>query len=139
MRNCQHIFSHLCFGANMTIGNRVIELLTQRNLRQKDLAEYLETSASTINGWRLKNRNPSSDMIIPICEFLGVTPEYLLTGEEKNTDKSNYLSDEDRDWLLMIHDLPPEIRAEIKGEMKGYLKRMKEESDGADLKKVVGK
>ena len=72
-------------------------------------------------------------------EFFNVSIDYLVYGEEKSNDKSNYLADEDRDWLSMIHDLPPEIRAEIKGEMKGYLKRMKEESDGADLKKVVGK
>jgi transcriptional regulator with XRE-family HTH domain len=123
----------------MTIGNRVIELLNQKKIRQKDLAEHLGTSPSTINGWRLKNRNPSSDMVIPICDFLGVTPEYLLTGEEKSNDKSNYLSAEDREWISMIHDLPPEVRAEIKGEMKGYLKRMKEESSGGDLREAAGK
>lgn len=38
----------------MTIGNRVIYLLKQKKLKQKDLAEYLETKPSTVNGWNQK-------------------------------------------------------------------------------------
>lgn len=140
MRICQYIFSHMCIlGFFMNIGNRVLELLKQKQLKQKDLAEYLNTGSSTINGWKSQNRNPSSDMIIPICEFLDITPEYLLTGEEKSNDKSNYLSSEDRELLKMIHELPADVRAEIKGEIKGYLKRMREESASDGLRDVSGK
>ncbi len=101
----------------MTIGNRVIALLKQKNLKQKDLADYLETRSSTVNGWKEENRNPSSDMILPICEFLGVSCEYLLTGEDKG---SSPLSQDDSEWLMLIHKLPVESRYEL----KGYAKRM---------------
>lgn len=101
----------------MTIGNRVIDLLKQKKLKQKDLAAYLHTGTSTISGWNEPNRNPSSDMIIPICDFLGVSCEYLLTGEDKG---STPLSQDDSDWLMLIHKLPVESRYEL----KGYAKRM---------------
>lgn len=108
----------------MTIGNRVLTLLAEKGLKQKDLAAYLNTGASTINGWKSPNRNPSSDMILPICEFLDISCEYLLSGSESKI-KVDY-SNTDKEWLSLIHQLPPEAQIEFKGELKGYLKHMKE-------------
>lgn len=114
----------------MTIGNRVIELLSQKGLKQKDLAEYLGTGTSTINGWKKENRNPSSDMILPICEFLDVDCEFLLSGQHKKTNE--IFSKEDSEWLTLLHQLPPEKRLEFKGELKGYIRRLDEEANGSE-------
>lgn len=103
----------------MTIGNRVLDLLSEKGLKQKDLAAYLGTKPSTVNGWREPNRNPSSDLIIRICEFLNVSCNYLLTGEEKNIVG---ICAEDIEWLNLIHQLPVEAQYEFRGEIKGYLK-----------------
>lgn len=112
----------------MTIGNRVLDILKQKGLKQKDLAAYLGTKPSTINGWREPNRNPSSDLIVRICEFLNVSSEYLLTGKES----CHFLSNEDKEWLDLIHKLPIEAQYEFKGELKGYIKRLEEEPVAAD-------
>ena len=69
----------------MRVGERVHILLDEKGKRQKDLADFLGTGTSTVHGWKQGNRNPSSEMLLPICEFLGVSIEYLLTGEEKDT------------------------------------------------------
>lgn len=105
----------------MTIGNRVLDLLSKKGKKQKDLANYLHTGASTINGWKSENRNPSSDMIIPICEFLGVTCEFLLTGEEKESSIQSILSTEDIEWISLIHRLPEKKQIEFKSKIEGYL------------------
>lgn len=119
----------------MTIGNRVLALLNEKGIKQKDLADYLGTKPSTVNGWKESNRNPSSDLIVRICEFLNVSYEFILTGTEKITYP---YSSEDGEWLSLIHQLPPEAQYEFRGELKGYLKRFKEESVAADdsLKKT---
>lgn len=110
----------------MTIGNRVISLLAEKGLKQKDLANYLGTKPSTVNGWNSENRNPSSDLILRICEFLNVDCQYLLSGISQ---KDNiFINKEDREWLDLIHNLPPEKRYEL----KGYAKRMLEESVAAE-------
>lgn len=115
----------------MTIGNRVLEILNEKGLTQKDLAQYLDTKPSTINGWKEPNRNPSSSLIVRICEFLEVSYEYLLTGKEA---PSTIISVDDAGWLSLIHQLPPDKQCEL----KGYIKRMIDESVAADtpLKKT---
>lgn len=113
----------------MTIGIRVLKTLEEKGLKQKDLANFLGTKPSTVNGWKQENRNPSSDLIIPICEFLKISCEYLLTGTDTISSK---LSDEDAEWLDLIHKLPVEAQYEFRGEIKGYLKRINEESVAAD-------
>lgn len=112
----------------MTIGNRVLDMLNQKGLKQKDLALYLGTKPSTVNGWKENNRNPSADLIVRICEFLGCSCEYLLTGKES---QSTTISSADSEWLSLIHQLPAEAQCEFRGEIKGYLKRLNEEGVAA--------
>ena len=87
----------------MTIGNRVIHLVKEKGLEQKDLADYLQTSPSTVNGWK-GSKNPSSVFIIPICEFLGVSANYLLTGEDAPT--ANAVDPLEQELISLIHNLP---------------------------------
>ena len=111
----------------MTIGNRVLALLKEKGLKQKDLAEYLHTGSSTINGWKSENRNPSSELIVPICEFLGISCEFLLTGEEHDSGDSSPPGIDPRllDLIFQINEIQ-------QAEVKGYVHRMLEEPVAAD-------
>lgn len=85
----------------MSTGARVLKTLSKQGKTMSELANYLGTAPSTINGWKKENRNPSSEIIIPICEFLNISVMYILTGEtqyedipfEKTVNSSNLLSD----------------------------------------------
>lgn len=107
----------------MTIGNRVIYLLKQKKLKQKDLAEYLGTKPSTVNGWNQENKNPSSNLIIPICKFLDVPIAYLLTGDE------SYLTDTEinQKFLTAFSQLNTDNQDIIIGEIKKLLKEQRQE------------
>ena len=81
----------------MRIGERVHFFLEQKGKNQAQLAEYLGTSRSTINGWKQPNRNPSSELIVPICEFLGISvDEFLLKDGPGN--------------LINPDNAPPEVK-----------------------------
>lgn len=107
----------------MSIGNRVLAILKEKGLKQKDLAEYLHTGSSTVNGWKSENRNPSSDMIIPICEFLSVSPIFLLTGEEDNPYTDVSPPDIDPQLLQLIRELDREQQIELRGYVRGRFER----------------
>ncbi len=66
----------------MTISQRIFALLKEKNLTQKELAEYTGISEAAISGWKTKHTTPSSDKLIKISEFLSVSVYYLLTGTD---------------------------------------------------------
>lgn len=100
-----YAFAYYFGGFDMTIGERVLFLLSECGFSQVELAEAIGTTRATVNGWRKSNRNPSSDLIVPIAQFLHVPIYYLLTGED---EPEVAISKEDLDWLDIIHRIPEE-------------------------------
>ncbi len=69
----------------MSIINNILKLLEEKGRNQKDLCAYLGIGTSTMSTWKKRNSDPPAKYIILICEFLEVSPEYLLTGKERTT------------------------------------------------------
>lgn len=47
------------------------------------MCAYLHIGTSTVSNWKNRGTDPPAKYIIPICDFLNVSPEYLLTGENR--------------------------------------------------------
>ncbi len=77
----------------MSIGERIAHLLAEQNKKESDLAKYLNTRQSTVQNWTKRGTNPSAEMIVPLCSFFGVTPNYLLTGHEIEPPKVEQLKE----------------------------------------------
>jgi transcriptional regulator with XRE-family HTH domain len=65
------------------IGKRVFDVLERQRLSQAELSKGTGIPIGTISDWSRKGTNPSSDKIACISEFLKVSTEWLLTGEER--------------------------------------------------------
>ena len=53
------------------------------------LCEYLNINTSTMANWKTRNTDPPAKYIVGIAQFLNVSVEYILTGEE--CQKNNYI------------------------------------------------
>ena len=63
----------------------ILVILKRKNLKQKDLTDYLGLSKNAVTEWKA-GRNESWRKYLPqIAEFLGVTVDELLTGSSSNT------------------------------------------------------
>ena len=63
------------------MGNRIAKLRHMRGLSQAALAKVLGLSTSTIAMYEQGRREPSVSIIIALAGVLGVTIDYLLTGQ----------------------------------------------------------
>ena len=67
----------------LSIIERLLIIIKEKGLKPADLCKAIDINTSTMTNWKQRNTDPPAKYIIPICEFLEITPYYLLTG--KNT------------------------------------------------------
>lgn len=65
----------------MSIIERVYFELAKQNLKASALSAYVGISHAQLSMWKKRGTDPKPMYIPKIAEFLGVTVEYLLTGE----------------------------------------------------------
>ena len=70
----------------MRLGEKVLYLLEKSGRKQNEFAEFIGASPKTVNGWREENRNPTSNLIVPICRFFEISPNELFDYETTATD-----------------------------------------------------
>lgn len=97
----------------MTISQRIFSILTEKKLKQKDLAEYVGISTSAISDWKKKNTNPSAENLSAIADFLSVSLRFLLTGEE--TSECIQFSDDIRELISYYSTLDEYSKGKIIG------------------------
>ncbi len=114
----------------MTISQRVFQELKKQNKSQKDLALATGISTSTISSWKKHGTNPLADSIFPIAQFLEVSLEYLLTGEEKKSSLPELTENEQA-----IVKVFKELTDTQQGEIIGRAKVMAEQNDKEYLRK----
>jgi transcriptional regulator with XRE-family HTH domain len=105
----------------LSIIMNLLSILEEKKLKQVDLCNAININTSTMTNWKNRNTDPPAKYIIPICEFLGISPYFLLTGKQEDLSIDNLSEDEKR--LLNMYSLLTDIeKGEILGEMKNITK-----------------
>lgn len=69
----------------MRFSNTLKNLREQKNVTQKQLADYLKVTRSTIAGYETKGKQPDYERLLRIAAYFGVTVDYLLTGTDQES------------------------------------------------------
>jgi transcriptional regulator with XRE-family HTH domain len=105
---------------------RILEIFDKSGMTDSAICKALPLGNGTVGKWRNGLQKPSTDAIVKISNYFDVSTDYILLGNDSKLASS--LSDEDAEWIDLIHKLPAEARYEFRGEIKGYLRRIEEES-----------
>ena len=62
----------------MIVSERIFMILKEKKISQAEFAAGTGIPPSVISDWKRKGTNPATDRILPICQYLGVSPTYLL-------------------------------------------------------------
>lgn len=66
----------------MSINERLFEILGNKNIKHAEFARKINTTPQALKNWRDRGTTPPMEYLPAICEVLGVSWEYLITGEE---------------------------------------------------------
>ena len=66
-----------------TIADRIKEICAQKGTSMYKLEKQLNLGNGTIGTWGKNGRQPTYDKAVAVANALGVSADYLLTGEQK--------------------------------------------------------
>ncbi|WP_342755900.1 helix-turn-helix transcriptional regulator [Kineothrix sedimenti] len=102
------------------IGDKIKLLRQEKNMSQKDLADILAISTSTVGMYEQKRRQPDASTIIKLAQIFNVTTDYLLLDISKK-----HLTEDELKWLKLYSEIPVSERSECIGFVKGYIAQSK--------------
>ena len=107
----------------MTIGERILDIINQKGMTQKEFSEKTGIPQSTLSSWRGKKQNPSMDELKVICDSLQIDPYYLISGAENNEMLNNdyvavYRGEEEYDLMIEYQKLSRDNRNRLLGFLK---------------------
>lgn len=79
-----------------TVGENLANLRKEKKLTQLELAEKFSYSDKAVSKWETGETLPELEVIYQLCEFYGVTLDYL-THEENKEEKKQYVKDNTAD------------------------------------------
>ena len=89
--------------------DRIDQLLKEQHKTQKELVNTLGLSNATYTRWRYENGKNYMDHIEAIADFFGVSPNYLIRGDDGELGLET-LSKEETELIMNIRSLPREKR-----------------------------
>jgi transcriptional regulator with XRE-family HTH domain len=109
----------------MTICERLFIELDNRNLTAYGLCQTLGINTTTTSNWKQRGTDPPAKYIVPICEYLGCSLEYFLTGQDSTQETkkapSPGLSKRGQELIGYFEQLGEYEQGVVLGEARGLL------------------
>lgn len=117
----------------MEIIERIYALLNEKDKKAYQLCDKLNIRTSTMSTWKARTNDPPAKYMKTIADFLGVSLDYLITGQETPVRKTT--TSEEDELLALFRSLPEHKKYEFVGELKGFLRAYNESQKYLDEEK----
>lgn len=123
---------------NKLIARKISYYMSQKNISQQDLADYMGVSQATISNWCKGSKMPRMDKIDKLCTYFNISRSDLMEDKIKFTPRDNKDIKKDLDSIMERltdresgpasydgEDLSPEAAELFKDELEIALRRLK--------------
>ena len=112
---------------------RIMNLMEVKGLRQKDLADYLGLSMSSLTQWKTGKSRSYMKYLEQISELLGVDREYILNGNEEGSGNYDFsLSSNEFDIVSTYRKLSESHKAQLSGIIRLFFEAVMENGGAAE-------
>lgn len=98
----------------MDICQNLNSILKERKITQKELCQQIGITESKLSYWLTKGKSIPSEYIVPICEYLNISPIFLLIGQEIDSKNQVTLSKEEIEFIKKYRYLSNKSKSEIR-------------------------
>lgn len=95
----------------MTLCEKIFKIMSEKNIKNRELALKLGIRDSVICNWKARNTDPPAIYLLPICEMLEIDI-YTLLGDDNN--KTFIFSDEEKQIIQKYRQLDEESKQAFK-------------------------
>lgn len=88
----------------MVLFDRVKQLCISKGTSLSKMEKEIGISSGASYKW--KNSSPSMEVLEKMSRYFGVSVDYILTGNESNTDTPYYLNDDAREMAQFMFENP---------------------------------
>ena len=99
------------------INDKLKELRIERNITQKEIANYLECSTNVYSRYEIGTRNPSYEVLIKIADFYNVSTAYLF---ERKVSEQNPLLDKELELIKQYRKADDRARQDAFSILKNH-------------------
>lgn len=119
-----------------TFGTRLTRLRIEKGLKQKELADIVEVTPTTIGHYEKDKREPDIERLKKLAEALDVTVGELIVQNQKDAKRDTFDAVPDREIMFALFDGDvDDITDEMFEDVKRYAQFIKDkkrrEADGA--------
>ena len=104
----------------MTFGNRLKNLLDERQVTQKQLAQDLNIASTTVNGYVTDYREPDFATLDLLASYFSVSADYLI-GRSEYEEKNKQLNANESEIINLFRILTCEQQEYLTGQAKLYI------------------
>ncbi|WP_061298842.1 helix-turn-helix domain-containing protein [Leptospira borgpetersenii] len=108
---------------------RLRQLRVTKKMSQEELGQLTDLNYNHIGRYERGDSRPSADKLKALAEALGVTTDYLLSGNEDNVARVNLEDQELLEMFQKVQQLPQDKKESIKDLIEAYLFREKVRKD----------
>lgn len=114
----------------MTIVDRLLKLMDERNLKPAQITRELGISGSSFTDWKKGKGSPSLDVIVKFADYFNVSLDYLVRGEDFKSPAGESLeisNAKERQCLKNFRKLTPILQDKLLVYADGMIAAMPDE------------
>lgn len=104
----------------MEIIERIYQTLGEKDKKAYELCEKLNIRTSTMSTWKARTNDPPAKYMQTIADFLGVSLDYLITGQEAPVRKTT--TPEEDELLALFRSCRNPRNMNLSGNSKDFLR-----------------
>ncbi len=103
---------------------KLLELRTERELSQRQMAKALNISQGTYYNWENNITQPSIEQLLTLAKFFGVSVDYLIgNSDDFGVIKYDELFEDKKSILSLYNAAPPDIQQAVRTILEEFKKK----------------